>query len=233
MNKERVLVVAAHPDDELLGAGATIAKHRKGGDQVFILILGEGITARFNSRQEGLKQADRELRNLRGQMQKAHRILGVTKTFVKTLPDNRFDSVPLLDIVKVVEEVKSKTRPTIVYTHHHADLNVDHRQTFNAVMTAFRPIPGEPIKKILSFFVLSSSEWNAPLEHLYFRPSVFVDINRYLDSKIKALACYKQEMRKFPHPRSLEGIRTAAKFWGMISGMEAAEPFTLIRDRSI
>ena len=228
----RVLVVAAHPDDEVLGAGGAIAWHRQRGDEVSVLVLGEGVSARYASREKartgrGALSFDR----LRREMAQAHRALGVTTTFHRAFPDNRFDVVDRLDLIKAVEAVVDEVKPRVVYTHHAGDLNVDHQLTCEAVVTACRPLPGAPVERLLSFEVLSSTEWAPPDPARAFRPNVFIDIGAHLPAKLRAMACYKSELRPLPHPRSLAAIRSQAELWGAKNGLKAAEAFMVIRER--
>ena len=231
MAGKRVLVVAAHPDDEVLGAGGAMAWHRRSRDRVSVLVLGEGLSARFSSRQDALRGAPLHFARLRKDMARAHQQLGVMKTFHREFPDNRFDSVDLLDLVKAVEEVKRQVKPHIIYTHHSGDLNVDHRLTGEAVLAACRPVPGELVERVLSFEVLSSTEWAPPTASRAFLPNVFIDIGAVLDQKLRAMACYRGELRPWPHPRSLDGIRHQARLWGAKTGVSASEAFMLIRER--
>lgn len=227
----RVLIVAAHPDDEVVGAGGVMAWHRKAGDRVFALILGEGLSARFPTREAVLSATGlAAFEDLRRDMARAHAVLGAEKTFHHEFPDNRFDSIDLLDIVKVIEQVKTEVSPEVVYTNHGGDLNVDHRLTFEAVLTACRPLPGEPVRRILSFEVASSTEWSPPSRQA-FMPNVFVELGDLLAVKLEAMACYKSEVREYPHPRSLEAVRRQAELWGVKAGLKAAEAFVLIRER--
>ncbi len=222
-----VLVIAAHPDDEVLGCGGTIAKQALNGDEVYVLILGEGITSRYKQREE---VKSKEIEKLRQNALKASKILGVRKTFFLNFPDNRFDTAPLLDIVKTIEDVVEKIKPEIIYTHHYGDLNIDHKITFEAVMIATRPLPDNRVKRILSFEVPSSTEWAVPLGNSWFTPSIFVDISTTLKKKIDAMKSYKSELKKYPHPRSSRGIEIFAKYRGLMVGKEACEGFELIRD---
>ena len=228
---QRVLVVAAHPDDEILGAGATIAWHRRRGDSVSVLIMGEGVGARFVS-QDGRRPPRYQhlVARLRGEMEQAHRRLGISRTFQRQFPDNRFDSVDLLDLIKAIEEVIRQVKPQILYTHHGGDVNVDHRLTFEAVLTACRPLPHDSIKRILSFEVLSSTEWALPHSARVFVPNIFVDVERFLKDKLEAMRCYRSELRHPPHPRSLHAIQRQAQLWGAKTGVNAAEAFMLIRE---
>ena len=224
MNR-KILLIAAHPDDEVLGCGGTIAKHVMQGDEVYCLILGEGVTSRYSQREE----AEVELKQLKSEAEEAAKILGIKEVFFRDFPDNRFDAVPLLTIVKAVEEVKEEIKPSIIYTHHHGDLNIDHQITFQAVLTACRPVKDEIVREIYSFEVPSSTEWNSPPANNYFMPTVFVDISQTFDKKIAALKAYQGEIREYPHPRSPEALRAIAMRWGSAVGCQAAEAFELIR----
>lgn len=223
----KVIVVAAHPDDEVLGCGATIAKHVGNGDEVHVLILAEGQTSRDVQRDR--TKNIKVLTHLSEAAQEAAKVLGVATVTLKDFPDNRMDSVDLLDIVKVVEEFIKLHQSNIVYTHHNGDLNIDHRITNQAVITAARPVPGSSIKTILFFEVPSSTEWQASGSSLQFTPNWFVDISDNLDKKIEALKKYEHEMRSWPFPRSLEAVRYLARWRGSCIGTEAAEAFMLGR----
>jgi LmbE family N-acetylglucosaminyl deacetylase len=222
--KNKILIVAAHPDDEVLGCGGTVARLVKEGCQAYTLILGEGITSRDEKRDR--EKRDKEIHKLKEQAKKANEIIGVEEVFIYDFPDNRFDTIPLLDIVKVIEKVKNNIKPDIIFTHYEKDLNVDHQITYKAVITAARPIVGESVKEIYSFEIPSSTEWNFPLS---FSPDVFFDISETIDTKIKALEEYKTELRAYPHPRSLEGIKTNAESWGIKIGVKYAEVFKCVR----
>lgn len=221
---KKVLIVAAHPDDEILGCGGTAARLSLEGDEVCCLILGEGITGRDDDRSRDRRQG--EIARLRDQARQANSTIGIKEIFFHDFPDNRFDSVPLLDIVKTIEKVKVDLRPDIVFTHFEKDLNIDHRITYDAVLVATRPIPGETVKEIFSFEVLSSTEWRFPYR---FSPDVFYDITTTLLQKITAMQSYREELRKTPHPRSTAGIKTSAEFWGQRIGVTAAEAFSSVR----
>ena len=221
---KKTLIIAAHPDDEVLGCGGTAARSVKEGNEAYTLILGEGITSRDDSRQREKREQD--IIQLKKQVHEANRVIGIKEVFTFDFPDNRFDSVPLLDIVKVIETIKNKIKPDIVFTHYEQDLNIDHRVTYQAVLTAMRPTAGETVKEIYSFEVLSSTEWNYPLR---FSPDVFVDISETMEMKVAAMEKYQCELRKYPHPRSLKGIRLNAEQWGMKTGLQYAEAFKLVR----
>lgn len=221
---KRILVIAAHPDDEVLGCGGTVAKLVKQGFETFILILGEGVTSRDNIR--NIEKRENEILDLKNYTEKANKVLGVKKIFFYDFPDNRFDTVPFLDIVKVVENIKDQIKSEIIFTHYEKDLNIDHRIAYKAVITATRPAGEETVKEIYSFEVPSSTEWSYPLS---FSPNVFYDISETIDAKLKALEKYKSELHGFPHPRSLEGVKLNAKLWGMKVGLNYAEAFKSVR----
>jgi LmbE family N-acetylglucosaminyl deacetylase len=221
-----VLVVAAHPDDEILGCGGTMARLASDGHEVRIAILVEGMSSRHARREDTDQQ---QLRHLHSRAQQAAEKVGAKELVLCKLPDNRLDTVPLLDVVKLVEELVTRLRPEVIYTHHPGDLNVDHGVVHRAVLTATRPVAGQCVKEIYAFEVPSSTEWAFQELQPVFRPNVFVDITDSLATKIDALACYDTEMRKFPHPRSPEALRAIAARWGSVAGLYAAEAFELVR----
>lgn len=223
----KVLVVAAHPDDEVLGCGATAARLAQEGHEVYFAILGEGITSRYPKREEASRY---ELEALQECSRRAVRTVGAKEVFFYGLPDNRFDSVPLLDVIHIVEQLLEKVRPHVIYTHHQGDLNYDHVILHRAVLTATRPTPEQTVERIYAFEVASSTEWAFQRYEASFRPNVFVEVRDTLDKKIQALSCYETEIRPFPHPRSSEALRASALRWGSVAGCGAAEAFELIRD---
>lgn len=226
MAASTVLVVAAHPDDEILGCGATAARLVQEGHEVYFAILGEGITSRHGTRDA----ADAShLYLLQQHARAASHKVGVKELFLHKLPDNRLDTVPLLEVVKLVEDLVDKLRPEVIYTHHGGDLNVDHGVIHRAVLTATRPVSGQPVREIYAFEVASSTEWAFQQVGPVFRPNVFVDVSRTFEVKIAAMACYETESREFPHPRSPEALRAIAARWGSVAGCVAAEAFELIR----
>jgi LmbE family N-acetylglucosaminyl deacetylase len=156
-------------------------------------------------------------------------LLGARDVSWHDLPDNRFDTVPLLEVVKVVEGVVLRLAPDVIYTHHGGDLNVDHRVVSQAVLTATRPVLGQSVREIYAFEIPSSTEWAFQRLEPVFRPNVFIDITATLEAKVKALACYETEVRAFPHPRSPEALQSIAQRWGSVAGVKQAEAFELIR----
>ena len=224
---DSVLVVAAHPDDEVLGCGGTIARHADAGDLVQVLIVAEGATSR--QQQRNRNQASDELSALAQAAQKAGAILGAKGVELLDLPDNRLDSLDRLDLIKQIEERIARHQPEVVYVHHAGDVNIDHRRLHEAVVTACRPTPGQPVRRLLSFEVASSTEWQPPGSAPAFQPNWFVDISAQWLRKREALEAYVSEMRPWPHARSLEALEHLARWRGAQVGVEAAEAFCLLR----
>lgn len=218
-----ILVVAAHPDDEALGCGGTIAGHAADGDAVHILFLADGVAARDSADTDAVEQRKEYARA-------AARILGAAETAFAGLPDNRMDTVALLDIVQVIENEIARLQPAIVYTHHGGDLNIDHRIAHQATLTACRPLPDAPVTAIYTFETLSSTEWGSQDSHAAFQPNRFIDISAHMDTKLAALDCYDGEMRPFPHPRSPEAVSALAQLRGSAAGVAAAEAFQIVRE---
>jgi len=221
-----ILIIAAHPDDEVLGCGGTIGRLRQEGHELFVAILGEGVTSRYAQREEADKKL---LEELQEKTRDVATILGAKDVFLYNLPDNQFDTVPMLNIVKIIEELVYRLRPEVVYTQHGGDLNIDHTVTFRATLTATRPMAGCPVKDLYAYEVPSSTEWAFQRLETAFQPNVFVDISATIDTKIRAMQKYDSEARKFPHPRSPEALRAIARRWGSVVGFECAEAFELIR----
>jgi LmbE family N-acetylglucosaminyl deacetylase len=228
-SNSHILVIAAHPDDEVLGLGATIYDLiRRCNCRVRAVILGEGITSRADERDRA-KWA-KELEIHRANINNAAAAIGYESVGIYDFPDNRFDSVALLDIVKVVEKEKQDFQPSVIFTHHGGDTNIDHRRVFEAVITATRPMRGETVRSIVAFETPSSTEWQASNYPNYFRPNLFFHVSREgLDAKIKAMESYEFEKRPFPHPRSPEALEILARRHAVTIGAEYAEAFMLIR----
>lgn len=226
---ERIMIVVAHPDDEVLGLGGSI--HRLVKEYhcpIDLVILGEGITSR--SQQRDPERWSKELEKHQQNIQAARNILGYNRVTSYDFPDNRFDGVELLDIIKVIEEEKQKTDPTVIFTHHGGDTNIDHRRTFEAVLTAIRPMENERVHSLFSFEIPSSTEWQAFHAPMPWQPNFFIAIDEAdLEAKILAMEQYEYERRLYPHPRSPEALRTLAKRHGVRMGVEHAEAFLLVR----
>ena len=216
-----ILVVVAHADDEALGCGGTIARHVAEGDCVHLVVMADGATSRIEATNVNVEHR-------KAVMENAIKILGITEVFSLGLPDNRMDSIPLLEIVQDLEPIIQRISPSVIYTHHYGDLNIDHRQTYEAVMTACRPLPGSTVKEIYGFQVLSSTEWSAP-QNTPFLPNLFVNINEQLSIKIRALQAYGEEMCPVPHSRSVEHAEVLAQHSGYNIGIQAAEEFVVYR----
>ncbi len=225
------MVVVAHPDDELLGLGAAMHKliHQH-QCQIHVVILGEGITSRADSRDTSLWE--NELKIHRENIRNAQAIIGYQSVSIYDFPDNRFDSVALLDIIKVIEHEKSKFRPEVIFTHHGGDLNVDHQRTFEAVITACRPMEHEEVKTIITFETPSGTEWQASTDPRHFIPNLFFSVTKEdVGAKIKGMESYEFEKRPYPHPRSPQALNIQAQRWGIAVGSEYAEAFCLIRHK--
>ncbi|MCC5946015.1 MAG: PIG-L family deacetylase [Bernardetiaceae bacterium] len=226
---KKILVVVAHPDDELLGVGASmhhLIQHHN--CQVRAVILGEGITSRADTRNR--EQWEQELATHRNNIYAAQKCIGYENVGIYDFPDNRFDTVALLDLVKIVEKEKQDFQPEVIFTHHGSDTNIDHRRTFEAVITATRPMVQEVVRTILTFETPSSTEWQAFNYPNPFLPNFFVSFGEEsLEAKIKGMESYEFEKRPFPHPRSPEALRILAQRWGVVIGKNLAEAFMLIR----
>ena len=218
-----MLVVAAHPDDDVLGCGGAMARHARDGERVAVMFLSDGVTSRPG------RDVPAELGRRRDAAQRAAGILGVDEVTFGELPDNRMDTVALLDIVRAVEERLDAVRPSIVYTHSPIDLNIDHRLTHEAVMTACRPQGKHPVRTVLSFQVPSSTHWRSPSSSEAFTPNWFVDISDVVETRLEALRAYIEELRPWPHPRAIEAIEALARWHGAGIGVDAAEAFVLER----
>lgn len=216
-----ILVVAAHTDDEALGCGGTIARHVAEGDTVYAVFMADGVSSRVGADQADLTRRMQNAENARV-------ILGIKENYYLGLPDNRMDSIPLIDVVQQLERILDKLKPSIVYTHHHGDLNIDHRITHQAVMTACRPLPGSSVKEIYAFEVMSSTDWATSTAEP-FLPNYFVNISSQLSIKRAAINAYYQEMRKEPHSRSEQHLMSLASHRGQTVGVLAAEAFVSVR----
>lgn len=222
--KNKLLIIAAHPDDEVLGCFGTAARLIKEGFEAYTLILGEGKTSR--GEQANASDFQQEMDILEQECLKANELIGVKEVFRSHFADNRFDSANLLDIVKAVEKVVAKIQPNVLFAHYERDLNIDHQLAFKAALTATRALKGQSVREFYSFEVVSSTEFNYPLS---FCPNCYFDISATLQDKLNAMSLYKSELCEFPHPRSLENIELNAKYHGVRVGVSYAEAFVGIR----
>ncbi|MDN3025494.1 PIG-L deacetylase family protein [Streptomyces sp. S.PB5] len=215
-----VLVLAAHPDDEVLGVGATLARHVREGDAVHAVVFAEGASSRYR---EGLAE------ELSKSARRAAQVLGLASLELWSLPDQRLDTLPLIEVVQRVETVVDGLRPDLVYTHFPGDVNTDHGVVARAAWTACRPYVLPSLRRFAVFETPSSTEWGWSAERP-FSPSLYVDVTRTLDDKLGAMSCYETELRDPPHPRSLHALRERAAYWGSRVGRPAVEPFQVLRE---
>lgn len=229
LKNKKIMIVVAHPDDELLGLGGTMNKLIKEYNvKTHLVILGEGLTSRSNVRDVSKWKEKLEIHkeNIIG----ASKAIGYHSIETYNFPDNRFDEVALLDIIKVIEIEKKNFQPSIIFTHHGGDLNIDHQKTFEATLTSSRPVENESVKTIITFETPSGTEWRASSDPKHFVPNFFVEINKEnLNSKILGMEHYEFEKRKYPHPRSPKSLKIQAQRWGVSIGCDFAEAFTIIR----
>lgn len=209
---KKVLVIVAHPDDEVLGCGGTLLTHYQNGDQIYVLICCECKSLR--------KQPEQQDGNLHRAMEKLH----VSKLFRLNMPSQRLDESSLFSLVQPIENVMEEVGPHIIYTHFRGDNNQDHRRVFEATMIAARPIR-EELEAVYAFYTASSTEWGRTTT---FAPDTWVDISHVIEEKLEAFACHQSEVRPYPHPRSIEALRNVAKFWGNQCLMEYAESFQTV-----
>lgn len=232
----RILVLAAHPDDEVLGMGGTIKKMTQKGHTVKIVILATGIEARRSTNFKNISEytisdkdskiMKKQIEEIRQHAKKAANVLGTKKIQFLDFPDNEMDKVSNLEITKSIENIIDIFKPEKVFTHSPYDINIDHRLIYQAVITATRPNVKSNISEVYSFEIPSSTEWNF---HTSFNPNVFVDISKTLNYKLKAMKMYKTEIKQFPHPRSILALESIAKRWGTVAGFKSAEAFNLVR----
>lgn len=229
LRNKRILVIVAHPDDELLGLGATMFKLINSYScAVRVVILGEGITSRSDSRDAGNWQL--ELKIHRENIESARKKIGYESVGIYDFPDNRFDTVALLDLIKVIEKEKQGFNPEVIFTHHGGDVNIDHQRTFEAVVTSTRPLEEEKVNAIISFETPSGTEWRASTDPKHFIPNLFIEVEEDgLQAKIEGMENYEFEKREFPHPRSPEALRIQAQRWGVVVGKKYAEAFSVVR----
>jgi N-acetylglucosamine malate deacetylase 1 len=217
-----VLAVVAHPDDEVLGAGGTLARLSAEGREVHIVFLANGVSARGDDK----PAAERRAKAAR----LAASLLGAREPKFLGFPDNRLDTLDLLDIARALEQVIKKVAPSTIYTHHAGDLNIDHVLCHRAVLTACRPLPGSTVRRIYAMEVPSSTEWTSPQLTNAFMPTRFVDISATQELKRRALEAYGEEMRAFPHPRSFGAVNALAAWRGASAGLLSAEAFVVVRE---
>ena len=217
-----ILVIGAHPDDEVLGVGGTIAWHAERDDDVYVCILSEGASAQYED--AGMIAVRREAAS------KAASILGVKESFYYDLPDSQMEDVPHLEINSILEKLVTDLQPSTVYTHFRLDTDRDHQRTYESTMVATRPKVGACVRRVLCYEVPGQTHWFGATAETTFAPNVYIDIAPYLSRKLEAMACYQSEIGEFPFPRSLKAIETLAGWRGVSCGLVAAEAFVLVRE---
>ena len=217
----RVLVIAAHPDDETIGAGGTIARHVAHGDEVYWCIVTQGYSPPWS--EETLAAAQRQVYDVQ-------RVLGIQEVFFCGFPTVKLNTVPYIDLCSALQRVVDQVRPEVVYTTPRDDINQDHRIVYEGTLVATRPLPGTSIRRLLCYEISPTARFGLPAGSSGFVPNVFVEVSQYMDKKLEAVSCYQTELREYPHPRSLEGLRLLAEERGLSVGLKAAECFQLIRE---
>ena len=221
MQRERVVVIGAHPDDELLGAGGTLVRHVLAGDEVHAIVVADGARSRYPAEFAA---------TLEKQARRAAEVIGFTSLQLLSLPDQRLDTLPLIVLTQRLEGVLDEIDPNIVYTHFPEDVNADHGLVARCAWTACRPYSRPHVRKFAVFETPSSTEWAWPMPGRELRPNLFVDVTDTLETKIAAMECYETELRDYPHPRSSRALRERAAYWGSHVGRPAAEPFAVLRE---
>ena len=217
----KVLVISAHPDDEVIGAGGTIARHVDHGDEVYWCV----VTQAYNP-----PWSEKYLEQARQQVYDVKKVLGIEEVFFCGFPTVKLNTLPYIEVSAALENIVSQVEPVIVYTTPHDDINKDHRIVYECTLVASRPLPGSSIQRLLSYELGPSSRQGLVSGGCGFLPNVFVDISEYMDKKLEAMSCYKTELKEFPHPRSLEGLRLIAEERGLSVGLKAVEAFRLVRE---
>jgi LmbE family N-acetylglucosaminyl deacetylase len=215
-----ILVIAPHPDDEVLGCGGIMKKYAEAGDHVYVLVVTRGTPKLYS---------DERIKNVRKEAVEAHQILGVAETIFLDFPAPELDTVPVADISRAITEIITKFNIHVVFLPHRGDIHQDHRIVFNAGLVACRPVGRYTVKEIYAYETLSETEWAAPFADDAFIPAKFVNISGQMDFKLQAMKCFKSQLKAFPNSRSLEAIEALAKFRGATVGFERAEAFMTIR----
>ncbi len=223
--KKNILILAAHPDDEVLGCGGTIARYSAEGNFIHVAFLSDGVY----SREDKKDIKDKELSLRREAAKSALKVLGVQSISFNNFPDNQMDTIATIEVAKTIEDLIKKHKPNVIFTHHFGDVNVDHKKVHEATVVACRSQPNHSVKSILCFEVPSSTEWQLAYSGKTFKPNYFIDISKFLSKKIESLSKYEYEMRNWPHPRSIKAIDHLAHFRGSTIGVDAAEAFAVGR----
>lgn len=225
MNNQTVMVIAAHPDDEVLGLGGTIAKLADRGANIHLLILTDGSTSQYRNDPD-LAEILHEKKN---ETEACAKILGIQTIIYGGFPDMKLDTIPHIILNQCIEQALNQYHPEIVFTHFWGDVNLDHQLAFHSTMVAVRPTKEQTVRELFCYRIPSSTEWSAPNETKAFSPNYFVDVSGYEKQKKKAIACYEKELREYPHPRSLQAVSEADTAAGLKVGLLQAEEFMIIR----
>lgn len=221
---KKILVIAAHPDDEIYGMGGTIARLNSEGKEIYLLIVTDGSTSQYRE----ADNIDDIIKEKKLETKAAAKIVGIKQVFYGNLPDMRLDQTDHIKINSVIEETIDKVNPDTVFTHYWGDVNLDHRRVYESTMVSTRPTFNQCVKEVYCYNVPSSTEWE-PAVHHNFSPNYFVDISEYTQKKQKAIKAYKTELREFPHPRSLKYVEAQDVAVGLRYGIKNCEEFILIR----
>ena len=221
LKNKKILVLGAHSDDEVLGVGGAILQAKENNSQVDVLIVTDSASAQYKEKQ---KLEDRD-----SNLHQCCKLLKVDNVFQWDLPDMRLDTLSHLELNKKLGAFISDSNYDTIFIHHPHDINMDHQVLFNSLMVVCRPIPNQKVKTILTYYTPSSTEWGSFEKNRMFCPNIFVDIENQIALKLEALSKYTDEVRNFPHPRSIENVKNVAKYFGSQVGLMFAEPFCLIR----
>lgn len=216
-----VLVLAPHPDDEVLGCGGTICRHIANGDRVVVLVATRGAPELYS---------DEAIAQTRAEAKRAHERLGVTETRFLEFPAPALDTVPRYQIANAVADVIRELEIEVLYVPHHGDIHSDHGHLYHAALVAARPHADCPVKRILAYETISETEWSPPRPDAAFVPTVFIDISEHLAAKLEAMSCFETQVQPPPSARSLRTIEALARFRGSTIARDAAESFMLIRE---
>lgn len=216
----KILVIATHPDDEVLGCGGTMARSASKGDEVHVLVVTRGIPELYPAE---------FIEKIRAELHEAHNVLKVTQAHFLDFPAPKMDTVPQHELADGIKNIIEEIGPQTIYLPHGGDIHVDHRAVYLATLVAARPMDSSMVRQLLCYETLSETEWAPPTRDSMFIPTVFVNIADHLETKLKAMSCYRSQLRSSPHPRSLETIRSLAQYRGATVGYPAAEAFSLIR----
>ena len=216
----KILIIAAHPDDEVLGCGATAARFAREGHTISPLIVCENASVRYEMKMQ---------KYLEECAIRSAKILGISRPIFLGLPDQKLDMYSALEMAQTLEKVIKEIKPEMIFTHHGGDINKDHQIIFEATLVAARPTPTNGVRTVFAYETISSTEWATPDYYPKFNPNTFYDVTTTIELKLDAFRQYTSELRDYPHPRSIEGLELRAKDWGTRVGMRAAEAFQLIR----